>query len=145
MGYGFATALGVAVANPERPVVSINGDGGYLYTANEWATAMEYRIPLIAVVFNDNRFANVHRQQKEWFGERFIAADLVNPDFVAHARSFDVPATHANSPDELRDIIRQTIERREPKLIEVAQPLDLPTPWRFILEPAVRGFGAETQ
>lgn len=145
LGYGFATALGVAVANPERPVVSINGDGGYLYTANEWATAMEYRIPLIAVVFNDNRFANVHRQQKEWFGERFIAADLVNPDFVAHARSFDVPATHANSPDELRDIIRQTIERREPKLIEVAQPLDLPTPWRFILEPAVRGFGVETQ
>ena len=106
---------------------------------------MEYRIPLIAVLFNDNRFANVHRQQKEWFGERFIAADLVNPDFVAHARSFDVSATHANSPDELRDIIRQTIERREPKLIEVSQPLDLPTPWRFILEPAVRGFGVETQ
>ena len=143
LGYGFATALGVAVANPDRPVVSINGDGGYLYTANEWATAMEYDIPLVAVVFNDNRYANVYRQQKEWFGERFIAADLVNPDFVAHARSFGVTAERATSPNELQKLIREAIERREPRLIEVPLPADMPTPWRFILEPPVRGEAAE--
>ena len=143
LGYGFATALGVAVANPDRPVVSINGDGGYLYTANEWATAMEYDIPLVAVVFNDNRYANVYRQQKEWFGERFIAADLVNPDFVAHARSFGVTAERATAPNELQKLIREAIERREPRLIEVPLPADMPTPWRFILEPPVRGEAAE--
>ena len=139
LGYGFATALGVAVANPDRPVVSINGDGGYLYTANEWATAMEYDIPLVAVVFNDDRYANVYRQQKEWFDQRFIAADLVNPDFVAHARSFGVPAERATTPYEMQKLIREAIERREPRLIEVALPADMPTPWRFILEPPVRG------
>ena len=143
LGYGFATALGVAVANPDRPVVSINGDGGYLYTANEWATAMEYGIPLVAVVFNDNRYANVYRQQKEWFDERFIAADLVNPDFVAHARSFGVLAERATTPNELQKLIREAIERREPRLIEVSLPADMPTPWRFIIEPPVRGDAAE--
>ena len=143
LGYGFATALGVAVANPGRPVVSVNGDGGYLYTANEWATAIEYNIPLIAIVFNDQRFANVYRQQKEWFDGRFIAADLVNPDFVLHARSFGVTAETVDTPSGLRNAIRNAIERNESRLIEVALPHDMPTPWRFIIEPPVRGKGVE--
>jgi acetolactate synthase-1/2/3 large subunit len=104
---------------------------------------MEYGIPLVAVVFNDNRYANVYRQQKEWFDERFIAADLVNPDFVAHARSFGVRAERATTPNELQKLIREAIERREPRLIEVSLPADMPTPWRFIIEPPVRGDAAE--
>ena len=72
-----------------------------------------------------------------------IAADLVNPDFVAHARSFGVQARRADTPMELRDSIRGAIERREPRLIEVAQPHNMPTPWRFIIEPPVRGKEAE--
>ena len=94
-------------------------------------------------MFNDQRFANVYRQQKEWFDGRFIAADLVNPDFVLHARSFGVTAETVDTPSGLRNAIRNAIERNESRLIEVALPHDMPTPWRFIIEPPVRGKGVE--
>ena len=64
------------------PVLSINGDGGFLYTGNELATAMRHRIPLVAIVFADGAFGNVRRIQQEQFGNRLIACDLANPDFV---------------------------------------------------------------
>ena len=70
------------------PVVSITGDGGFLYTANEMATAMRHRIPLVAIVFADGAFGNVRRIQQEQFGNRLIACDLANPDFVKFAESF---------------------------------------------------------
>ena len=62
---------------------------------------------------------------------------------MAHARSFGVWAEHATTPNELQKLIREAIERREPRLIEVSLPADMPTPWRFILEPPVRGDAAE--
>ncbi len=77
------------------PVVSINGDGGFMYTANEIATAMRHRIPLVAIVFADGAFGNVRRIQEEQFGNRLIASDLANPDFVNFAESFGAAAERA--------------------------------------------------
>ena len=88
LGWGYATALGAQHARPDVPVLSINGDGGFLYTGNELATAMRHRIPLVAVVFVDGAFGNVRRIQQEQFGNRLIACDLANPDFVKYAESF---------------------------------------------------------
>lgn len=139
LGYGFATALGVKAANPDTPVISISGDGGFLFTATELATAVEYGLNLVTVVFNDNRYANVHRQQKEWFGERFIAADLHNPDFVAFAQSFGARAEHVDGPDELRAALERAFAARGPTVIEATQARDLPPPWQYIIEPPVRG------
>ena len=82
LGWGYATALGAQDARRDVPVLSINGDGGFMYTANELATAMRHRIPLIAVVFSDGSFGNVRRIQEENYGNRLIASDLANPDFV---------------------------------------------------------------
>ena len=82
LGWGFATALGAQHARPDVPVLSITGDGGFLFTSNELATAMRHHIPLTAVVFNDGAFGNVRRIQEEHYGNRVIAADLANPDFV---------------------------------------------------------------
>ena len=65
LGWGFATALGAQHARRDVPVVSINGDGGFMFTANELATAVRHRIPLVAVVFNDGAFGNVRRIQQE--------------------------------------------------------------------------------
>ena len=70
LGWGYATALGAQHARPDVPVLSINGDGGFLYTGNELATAMRHRIPLVAVVFTDGAFGNVRRIQQEQFGNR---------------------------------------------------------------------------
>jgi acetolactate synthase-1/2/3 large subunit len=138
LGWGYATALGVQHAKPDVPVLSINGDGGFLYTGNEIATAIRHRIPLVAVVFVDGAFGNVRRIQQEQFGNRLIASDLANPDFVKYAESFGAAGRRARGPDELRVALRESFARREPTLIEVPVG-SLPSPWEFIHMPRVRG------
>ncbi len=138
LGWGYATALGTQHARPDVPVLSISGDGGFLYTGNELATAMRHRIPLVAVVFADGAFGNVRRIQEERFGNRLIASDLANPDFVKYAESFGAAGRHARTPQELGSALRESFARREPTLIEV--PVGpLPSPWEFIHMPRVRG------
>ncbi len=138
LGWGYATALGAQHARPDVPVLSINGDGGFMYTANEFATAMRHNIPLVAVVFADGFFGNVKRIQQEQFGNRLIASDLANPDFVKFAESFGATGRRARGPEELRVALRESFIRREPTLIEV--PVGpMPSPWEFIHMPAVRG------
>ena len=139
LGWGFATALGGQDARRDVPVVAISGDGGFLYTANEMATAVRHRIPLTVVVFADGAFGNVNRIQQEQFGNRVIASDLANPDFVQFAESFGAAAERARSPNELRAALRRAIGRRDgPTLIEV--PVGpMPSPWEFIMLPKVRG------
>ncbi|HEY4981050.1 MAG TPA: thiamine pyrophosphate-dependent enzyme [Pseudolabrys sp.] len=138
LGWGYATALGAQAARPDVPVLSINGDGGFLYTANELATAMRHRIPLVAVVFVDGAFGNVRRIQEEQFGNRLIASDLANPNFVKYAESFGAAGRRAHNPVELGAALRLAFARREPTLIEV--PVGpMPSPWEFIHMPRVRG------
>ena len=138
LGWGYATALGAQHARSDVPVLSINGDGGFLYTGNELATAIRHRIPLVAVVFVDGAFGNVRRIQQEQFGNRLIACDLANPDFVKYAESFDAAGRRARNPDELRVALRESFACREPTLIEVAVAA-MPSPWEFIHMPRVRG------
>jgi len=139
LGWGFATALGAQHARPDVPVVAISGDGGFLFTATEMATAIRHRIPLTTIVFNDGAFGNVRRIQQERFGNRLIASDLANPDFVAFAESFGAAAERARSPDELRPALRRAFARRDgPTLIEVPVGA-FPSPWEFIQMPKVRG------
>jgi len=139
LGWGFATALGAQHARPDVPVLSISGDGGFLFTSNELATAMRHRIALTVVVFNDDAFGNVRRIQEEHYGNRVIASDLANPDFVRYAQSFGAEAERARSPQELRAALKRAFKRRDvPTLIEV--PVGpMPSPWEFIHMPRVRG------
>jgi acetolactate synthase-1/2/3 large subunit len=139
LGWGYATALGVKDARRDVPVVAISGDGGFLFTATEMATAIHHRIPLVTVVFNDGAFGNVRRNQEERFGNRIIASDLTNPDFVHFAESFGAAAERARNPQELRAALKRGFFRTDvPTLIEV--PVGpLPSPWEFIALPRVRG------
>ncbi|HSP49790.1 MAG TPA: thiamine pyrophosphate-dependent enzyme [Pseudolabrys sp.] len=138
LGWGYATALGAQHACAQVPVLSINGDGGFLYTGNELATAMRHRIPLVAVVFADGAFGNVRRIQQEQFGNRVIASDLANPDFVKYAESFGAAGRRARTPAELGAALKAAFAAREPTLIEV--PVGpMPSPWEFIHMPRVRG------
>jgi acetolactate synthase-1/2/3 large subunit len=138
LGWGYATALGAQHARPDVPVLSINGDGGFLYTGNELATAIRHGIPLVAVIFSDGAFGNVRRIQQEQFGNRLIACDLANPDFVKYAESFGAAGRRARSPEELRQALKESFARREPTLIEVPVGA-MPSPWEFIQMPRVRG------
>ena len=139
LGYGFATALGVQDARRDVPVVAISGDGGFMFTATELATAVAHRIPLTTIVFNDGAFGNVRRTQQERYGNRLIACDLTNPDFVAFAKSFGAEAARVQTADELRTALRRAFAHRDgPSLIEV--PVGpLPSPWEFIHMKRVRG------
>ena len=107
-------------ARRDVPVVAISGDGGFMFTATELATAVQHRIPLTVVVFNDDAFGNVRRIQEERYGNRLIASDLTNPDFVRFAESFGAAAERARNPQELRAALDRALKRRDqPTLIEV--------------------------
>jgi acetolactate synthase-1/2/3 large subunit len=139
LGWGYATALGVQDARRDVPVLSIAGDGGFMYTATELATAVRHRIPLVNIVFSNNTYGNVKLIQRDSYGARHIAVDLANPDFVKFAESFGVAAERAHNPADLRKALRRGFARRDaPTLIEVPVG-EMPSPWEFILMPRVRG------
>jgi len=133
LGFGFMTALGVKVANPDKVVISVNGDGGFLFGVQELATAAQHGIGVITVVFNNRSFGNVLRDQKTVFGGRTLGADLQNPDFVKLAESFGVTAMRASSPAELGEALRRAREVGGPVLIEVpGEPGGETSPWSFL-------------
>jgi acetolactate synthase-1/2/3 large subunit len=135
LGYGFATALGAQVGNPDKRVISINGDGGFMYNVQELSTAVMHKIPLTTIVFNDGAFGNVKRIQQENYRGRPIASGLYNPDFVKLAESFGMLGIRTETPDGLQDAIKQAFMQDGPALIEV--PVGpMPNPGR------VTGWGA---
>lgn len=119
LGFGFATALGAKVANPNKSVVCVTGDGGFLFTMSEISTAVKYNISLVTILFNDNAFGNVLRNQQLQYGERYIGCDLVNPNFMKLADSFGIAGYRANSPDELCKVLETALSCNGPALIEV--------------------------
>jgi acetolactate synthase I/II/III large subunit len=132
LGSGFPTALGVKAAHPDRSVVAITGDGGFMFAAQELATAVQYRLAVIVVVFNNNAFGNVLRDQTEQFAGRDIGSRLTNPDFVRFAESFDVGAQRVNTPQEFRGALERALADGGPRLIEVSIKTPEASPWRFI-------------
>ncbi|MDE0454228.1 MAG: thiamine pyrophosphate-binding protein [Gammaproteobacteria bacterium] len=121
LGHGFQTGIGVKIANPDSTVVSIAGDGGFMYGVQELATAVQYKVGLITLIFNNNAFGNVRRDQIEFFEGRVYGSELANPDFVMLAESFGARAHRVNSPAELGDRLQGALEesRRGPVVIEI--------------------------
>jgi acetolactate synthase-1/2/3 large subunit len=137
LGYGFPTALGVQAGNRDKVVISVTGDGGFMYGAQELATAVQNGLNLITIVFNNAAFGNVKADQLRIYGQE-SASELHNPDFVAFAESFGALGLKAHTPAELKRSIEQAIEAQRPTVIEVPMPLSLEnTPWKFLM-PASR-------
>ena len=138
LGAAVATGIGAKAGAPDRTIVTISGDGGFLFTATELASAVQHHIRAITVVFNDNAFGNVRRIQQERFGvERTIASTLVNPDIVAFAESFGCLGLRAHGPHELGDALRTAMAHDGPVVIEVPVG-EVPSPWPFTVMPKVR-------
>lgn len=133
LGSGFPTALGAKVANPDRPVVAITGDGGFMFGVQELATAVQFGIGVVTLLFNNNAYGNVRRDQRQHFDGRVVAADLVNPDFVKLAESFGVNAARVTSPDHFRPALEKALADGGPYLIDIEVPTDSEvSPWKFI-------------
>jgi acetolactate synthase-1/2/3 large subunit len=139
LGWGYGTALGAQAASPGRKVVLATGDGGFMYQAAELATAMRHNLPVVVVVFDDGAFGNVRRIQQDFYGNRLIACDLTNPDFVKFAESFGMAAFRADTPERLEQSLRQAFASNAPALVHVKVG-QMPSPWGMILLPRVRGF-----
>ncbi|MEO9901833.1 thiamine pyrophosphate-dependent enzyme [Nisaea sp.] len=131
LGYGYATALGVQVAHPDKQVLSINGDGGFMYTMPELATAVHHGINVVAVVFADGAYGNVMRMQKELYDNRVIGSEFTNPDFVKLAESCGALGLRATTPTELKKKIEEGFASGRPTLIEVPVG-EFPEPWPVI-------------
>ena len=138
LGFSYATALGAKVARPDAPVVSISGDGGFMYNVQELSTAALHGIDAIAIVFADGAYGNVRRMQKNDYGNRLIAVDLLNPNFPKMAESFGIAGVKTTSPDGLRRELNAALKRKGPSLIEVAVG-EMPDPWPILLTGRVRG------
>jgi len=133
LGSGFPTALGCKVANPDKPVVAIAGDGGFMFGVQELATAVQFNIGVVTLVFNNNAYGNVRRDQRTRFEGRVVAADLLNPDFVKLAESFGVAASRVTSPDHFRPALEKALAHGGPYLVVIEVPRDSEvTPWTFI-------------
>lgn len=138
LGWGYGAALGACASAAGRKVVLATGDGGFMFQAAELATAMRHKLPLVAVVFDDGAFGNVRRIQAQQYGNRLIASDLTNPDFVKYADSFGMAAFRATTPDGLEDALRRAFALNAPALVHVPVG-EMPSPWDMILLPRVRG------
>lgn len=139
LGWSYGVALGVQAALPGRKVVAVAGDGGFMYQAQELATAVRHKLPVVTVVFDDGAFGNVRRIQREQYGNRLIASDLANPNFVSFAESFGVRAWRATTPEMLERALREAFAANAPGLVHVPVG-EMPSPWDMILLPRVRGF-----
>jgi acetolactate synthase-1/2/3 large subunit len=119
LGWSYATALGVKVAHPDKAVLSISGDGGFMFNVQELSTAVKHKINLVHVVFSDGAYGNVQRMQKRDHGGRVIATELENPDFVKLAEAFGAVGLRAHDAEELQRTVQQAFDADRPVLIDV--------------------------
>ncbi len=138
LGWGYPTALGAKAAMPDRAVVAVHGDGGFMFGVQEMATAVAHNIGVVALVFNDNAYGNVKRIQQSNYEGRTVVSDLVNPDFVRLAESFGMRAERVTTPEALRPALKAAIAANAPALIEIPVG-EFPDPWSFFFRRKARG------
>jgi len=138
LGYASPTAMGAKVGQPDRKVLAISGDGGFMFNVQELATAAQHGIDIVLVVFNDGAFGNVKRMQQQQFAGKEIAVELRNPDMMKLADAFGIQGLRATTPAELERAIGEGFATSGPTLIEY--PIgEVPDPWHLIFQGKVRG------
>ena len=118
LGCAFPTALGAKVAEPNRPVLCVSGDGGFMFNATELSTAVRYGINVTTVVFRDDAYGNVARDMEDFFGGTY-ETDLLNPDLVTFAESFGAVGMRTDDPLELETLLPLALDRKAPVIIDV--------------------------
>ena len=127
LGYAYPVALGAKVAQPDKAVVAVSGDGGFLFNSQELATAVQYGINAVVIVFNDNAYGNVLRDQVNRFEGRVYGAALHNPDFVKLAEAYGARGVRVQ-PEKLGPALQEALSIDAPTLIEVPVQA-MPTPF----------------
>jgi thiamine pyrophosphate-dependent acetolactate synthase large subunit-like protein len=129
LGYGVPAAIGAKIARPDRPVVAVVGDGGFMYSVNELATAVKYRLPVVFLVMNDDRYGAIKWLQQTIFDGRWGEADLTNPDFPALARAFGARGEGVADIGALGGALTTALAADGPTVLELKMPVD--PPWEL--------------
>ena len=130
LGMGLGVGLGTKLGRPDRSAVSIQGDGGFLYTSQELNTAVRKEIPLVSIVLNNSCHGAEKAQQQRYFNEHYIGVDLVNPRFDKLAEVYGARGYYIQRPEEIADTVRDALSLGGPSVIEipVAEYFPLPAP-----------------
>jgi acetolactate synthase-1/2/3 large subunit len=122
LGFSLPAAIGAKVGKPESPVVAVVGDGGFQFTMQELATAIQFEVTVPIVIFNDSTYTAVEGAMQHEFRGKVMATDLVNPDYVQLAAAYGIPGVRAESPEALEQAVIAAFERRGPTIIDVPIP-----------------------
>ncbi|WP_282604470.1 thiamine pyrophosphate-binding protein [Pelagibius sp. Alg239-R121] len=120
VGFSFACGLGVKLAQPERPVVSLMGDGGFGMTLSELSTAVDHKINTVTVVMNNKCWGAEKAYQRDFFGGRYIGADISSPRFDKVAELYGAAGFRAQTLDEMREAIEAALVCGKPAVVDVA-------------------------
>ena len=119
LGFAIPEALGAKLGTPQKPVVAICGDGAFLFTGMELATAVQYNLNIPIIIPNNNAYGMIKVQQRDQFDEQFMAVELQNPDFVGLAHAFGANGERVTTPEGLRQALTQALVADKPTVIEI--------------------------
>jgi len=129
LGFAYPAALGAKLGRPERPVLAIHGDGGFLMNAQELETAVRHGIPAVALVMNNNCWGSEKAYQRHFYGGRYFGTDLGNPRFDRYADLFGARGYYVERPDQIGDVVRAALDAGQPAVVEVPiDPDEFPAP-----------------
>jgi acetolactate synthase I/II/III large subunit len=121
MGFAIPAAIAAKLVDPQRNVVAVNGDGGFLMNCQELETAMRLKTPFVSVVWENGQYGSIVWKQDKKFGRHF-GTDFTNPDFVQLAESFGMPAWRCERVEDFGERLRHALTLDVPSLIVL--PID---------------------
>jgi acetolactate synthase-1/2/3 large subunit len=134
MGYGLPAAIAAKLAHPTRAVVSVQGDGDFLMTGQELATAAQYGLPIITIIANNGMYGTIRAHQERQYPRRVVGTTLVNPDFAAYARSFGADGYTIEATADFAPAFRSALASTRPSVIELRLDPEALSPRKTLTE-----------
>ncbi len=134
MGYGFPAAVAAKAVHPDRTVVCVTGDGDFLMTGQELATAVQEDLPVVVLLVNNGMLATIRMHQERQFPGRVVGTDLVNPDFAAYARAFGAHGAVVERTEDVADALDDALGAGRPALVELRVDPEAITPHQTLSE-----------
>jgi acetolactate synthase-1/2/3 large subunit len=128
MGYGVPAAVAAKLVAPERTVVCFSGDGDFLMSGQELATAVQYELPLLVLVVDNGMYGTIRMHQERLFPGRVVATDLVNPDFAAYARAFGAHGERVERTEDFAAAVERALASGRPALLSLQVDPEAITP-----------------
>jgi acetolactate synthase-1/2/3 large subunit len=134
MGYGLPAAIAAKLAHPTRPVVSVQGDGDFLMTGQELATAAQYALPIVTIIANNGMYGTIRAHQEREYPRRIVGTTLVNPDFAAYARSFGAEGYTIEATVDFAPAFSAALASSKPSVIELKLDPEALSPRKTLTE-----------